>query len=273
MTIAEFERRFQSGLTAMAALSLPEARRSYDRLCAGFAPDLPKGMELGDTRIAGVAVRWHRPARSAPGRVVYVHGGSFSLGSLDSHQGIAAGLAEALGHEVLSIDYRLLPEAGYAAALDDCRRVIAAVAPLALVGDSAGARLLLDVIDDPEHAPVLGLIYPLVGQPTSETLGPDAPLLSRDDVLEAWAAIAPDAPTRDALSPPASRIEVLAVSRDPLTVPLERGVSAWRSGGAEVGYHIADDMLHGCLHARESLPEMASAWMTFCQALKRRLDG
>ncbi|MFC6670800.1 alpha/beta hydrolase fold domain-containing protein [Marinobacterium aestuariivivens] len=255
----------------MAGMTLPAARRHYDVLCAAFAPPLPAGMKRVDDRIGSVPVRRHRPAHCRPGTVVYAHGGGFSLGSLDSHQGIAVGLAQALGREVLAIGYRLLPEARYADALDDCRRVIDAVAPAALVGDSAGGRLILDAVAGARRVPPLGLVYPLVGVPTAATLGPDAPLLSRRDALDAWSLIAQDAPGGGGPRPPATAIEVLAVSRDPLTAPLERAVAVWREGGADVGYHLADDMLHGCLHAQVSLPGMAVAWRAFCRALGNRL--
>ncbi|GHA10669.1 alpha/beta hydrolase fold domain-containing protein [Oceanisphaera arctica] len=271
MDIATFEQRFQSGLDAMNDMSLPAARRHYDALCSSFAPSRPAGMALSDVRIEDVPVRRYRPARCRPGKVLYVHGGGFSLGSLDSHQGIAEGLAQALEREVISIDYRLMPEARYACAMDDCRRVFETLAPVALVGDSAGARLILDVVANAIKVPVLGLIYPLVGVPTPSTLGPDAPLLSRDEVLAAWPLIEQDAPAGDGLYPPAECVEVLAVERDPLTIPLEHAVTAWRKGGADVGYHLAANMLHGCLHARESLPDMAEAWQRFCGALGDRL--
>ncbi|AUH33051.1 alpha/beta hydrolase [Paracoccus tegillarcae] len=273
MDIADFERQFDQGLTAMADLPLPNARQYYDALCASFAPALPNGMTLTDDRIGNVPVRRHIPRHHNPGVVVYIHGGGFNLGSLDSHQGVAAGLAEALSREVVSIGYRLLPEAGYADALDDCRQVIAEISPAALVGDSAGGRLILDLCHDPDASPPLGLIYPPAGTLTAETLGPDAPLLSRDDVFAAWEAMAQGSPAVDDLSPPARQIEVLAVSRDPLTAPLEDAVSRWREDGAEVGYYLAADMLHGCLHAREQLPAMAEAWRSFCHALKQRLDN
>ncbi|UTW14449.1 alpha/beta hydrolase [Marinobacterium rhizophilum] len=273
MDIATFEQRFQAGLDAMAGMSLTAARRHYDDLCASFSPPLPAGMTLTDTGIEAVPVRLYRPARCQPGTLVYVHGGGYSLGSLDSHQGIAAGLAQLLEREVLSIDYPLMPGARYAQALADCRRVVAATAPVALVGDSAGARLILDAVIGAASVPLLGLIYPLVGVPTTANLGPDAALLSRADVLAAWALIQDDAPPGDGQPPPAKHIEVLAVERDPLTAPLEKAVKAWRAGGADVGYRQAANMLHGCLHARESLPGMADAWRQFCAALRQRLDS
>ncbi|WP_107850394.1 alpha/beta hydrolase fold domain-containing protein [Oceanimonas marisflavi] len=271
MDIADFELRFQQGLNAMNGMPLAAARRYYDELCASFAPPRPADMDVCDARIGNVPVRCYRPAYMRPGQILYVHGGGFSLGSLDSHQGVAEGLAQALEREVVSLDYSLMPEARYASAMDDCRRVCEALAPVAMVGDSAGARLILDVVDGVEQVPVLGLIYPLVGVPAWSTLGPDAPLLSREDVLSAWPLIEQDAPSGDGLRPPAERVEVLAVERDPLTAPLEQAVTAWRQGGASVGYHLAANMLHGCLHARELLPDMAVAWQGFCDALNRRL--
>lgn len=271
MEIHTFEQRFQAGLDLMAALPLAQARRHYDKLCASFAPARPARMRVTDGRIGTTSVRHYRPAHCHPGQILYVHGGGFSLGSLDSHQGVAEGLAAALEREVVSIDYRLMPEAGYADALDDCRTLFEALRPVALVGDSAGARLLLDLIIEVAAVPPLGLIYPLLGVPTEATLGPDAPLLSRQDVIDSWNLIAADAPLADPLAPPADCVDVLAVGRDPLTRPLEQAVAAWRQAGAEVNWHFADNMLHGCLHARESLPEMADAWQRFCTALGSRL--
>lgn len=272
MSIDAFERGFQSGLETMESQPLAEARLSYDALCASYAPPFPSGIAVFDEQVAGVAVRRYRPAGCRPGCIVYVHGGGFSLGSLDSHQGIAAGLADALNRDVISVGYRLLPEASYGAALADCRAVVEALTPVALVGDSAGGRLILDLATPRASLPLLGLIYPVVGTPTPETLGPDAPLLSRADVMAAWDAIAPDAPALDPLAPPSARIEVLAVSRDPLTAPLDHAVTAWRAAGARVGYRCAEHMLHGCLHARASLPAMATAWAAFCDAIEAALD-
>lgn len=272
MTIDEFHRDFAAGLEAVSRLPLPAARRDYDRLCASFAPPRPPGMTVEADRLAGVPVRRYRPGRQGAGIVVYVHGGGFSLGSLESHDGVAAGLAEALEREVVSIGYRRLPEAGFREALDDCHAVAAALDPVVLTGDSAGGRLVLDLAAETATRAALGVIYPLTGRPTLETLGPDAPLLSRQETMEAWALIAAQASPRHDLEPPAAAVEVLAVSRDPLTRPLEAALTGWRARGARVGYHRAEGMLHGCLHARASLPEMQRAWQAFCEGLRRHLD-
>ena len=271
IAIEQFEREFQSGLDTMARLPMKDMRRGYDVLCTRFAPALPCGMTIRDSAVGGVPLRHHRPSSCKSGTVVYLHGGGFTIGSLDSHQGVASGLAQGLGREVVAVGYRLLPEASYADAMMDCRDAIFALDPVAIVGDSAGGRLVIDIAQDMVDAPPLGLIYPVVGRPRAETLGPDAPLLSSADVLSAWIAIEPHAPA-DAPCPSA-RIEVLGVSRDPLTLPLEHAVAEWRALGAIVGYRCATNMLHGCLHAREALPAMKVAWDEFCASLKAAIDG
>lgn len=271
MNIDTFIQRFGAGLAELDDLPPTAARRRYETLCNDFAPPDPSGMQVTDTRLGDVAVRRFQPRTASPGQAVFVHGGGWNLGSVISHHGIAASLAEQLAREVVSVDYRLAPEADYRAALEDCQRVVDAVDPLTLVGDSAGARLAMDVaLSRPRQGP-LGLVYPPVGRPSAATLGPDAPLLSRDDVLTSWRQVADTMPESDVDLPPAASIEVLAVEHDPLTAPLEAAVTAWRQAGADVGYHRAEGMVHGALHAQSSLAAMGKAWRDFCQALNRRL--
>lgn len=247
-------------------------RREYEALHARRRPADPAGMRVSDERLAAVKVRRFQPARCRSGVVVYLHGGGWYLGSVDSHHGITADLAERLQREVVSVDYRLLPEASYAEALADCRAVVETTAPVAVIGDSAGGRLAIDVAHGGEWQGLLGLIYPVVGTPTAETLGEDAPLLSRADVLSLWRMAAPDVPAIPGGHPPTPAIEALAVERDPLTRPLEAAVEAWRHAGASVGYRCAPGMVHSALHGHAELAPMQIAWQDFCQAIARRLE-
>ncbi len=272
MSVEVFVDRFAAGLATLDDLPIAQARPAYDALCAGFAPPDPTGMICHDTVLARVAVRRFRPAKAASGRLLFLHGGGFTLGSVRSHHGMAASLAEQLGREVVSVDYRLAPEASYGDMLDDGLAVTRALSPLALVGDSAGGRLVMDLARKLEPAPPLGLIYPPVGGLSVTTLGPDAPLLSRADVL-CIPTVCPGAlPGSLEAVPPSSRMEVLAVEHDPLTRPLEAAVAAWRAGGAVVGYRCASGMVHAALHAQATLPDMQSAWQVFCQALNVAIE-
>ncbi|MCK0713836.1 alpha/beta hydrolase fold domain-containing protein [Chromohalobacter sarecensis] len=251
---------------------LDERRRLYEALHAKYRPADPAGMQVNDDIVAGVAVRRFLPAQLIGERVVYVHGGGWNLGSAKSHHGITADLAERLEREVVSVDYRLLPEVRYSEALDDCRAVVEALDPVAVIGDSAGGRLALDIAGTRQWSGILGLIYPVVETPTPETLGEDGPLLSRADILALWEMAANDVPKLDPHTPPAMRIEALAVEHDPLTRPLEQAIERWRSAGASVGYRCAPNMVHSALHGHAELPDMAAAWQDFCQALRARLN-
>jgi acetyl esterase len=102
-----------------------------------------------------VAVRVHYPTAQGdlPG-VIYLHGGGFVLGDLDTHDRIMRALAARSGAAVVGVDYALAPEAKFPVALVQAVDVVAHIAQhgsslgvdgarLALAGDSAGAQLAL----------------------------------------------------------------------------------------------------------------------------------
>lgn len=109
----------------------------------------------GAGREGTINVRIYRPkslTKNAP-CVMFVHGGGFVKGDLDSADGNAWGIADQVGAVVISIEYRLAPEFVYPAALTDtyeALRYIAANADalgvdkgrIALWGESAGANLV-----------------------------------------------------------------------------------------------------------------------------------
>ena len=157
------------------------------------------------------------------------------LGAVDSHMGPDASVAQALNHEVVSVNYRLAPELDYPAMLAECRTVLDALQPSALVGDSAGGRLAIDLAHSLSDAPPLGLIYPPVGELSLACLGKDAPLLSRRDIVSIRAQCPEIIATERDRSPPASGIEILTVEHDPLTRPIEAAAAEWRLAGASTG--------------------------------------
>ncbi len=150
----------------------PQARAVLDALAALDEPPLeadtpelarqrrlsrlrPPSESIHETRdlVAGsVPARLYRPSDDAGlGLLVYFHGGGWVVGNLDTHDNACRGLANASGHAVLSIDYRLAPEHPFPAGLSDCieaTRWAAANASelgcdgrkLAVGGDSAGGN-------------------------------------------------------------------------------------------------------------------------------------
>ncbi len=87
-------------------------------------------------------------------RILYIHGGAFTVGSAISHRAVTSNLSEKTGCAVFSPNYRLMPENGRLASVKDCQtayRWICGHGPdgpaeldkLAIIGDSAGGNLTL----------------------------------------------------------------------------------------------------------------------------------
>ena len=139
-------------------LPIAEARERSDAATIPWsdgAPEIPARditVDLGSHRMRG---RLYSPT-AEPLRTVtiYVHGGGWTFGSIDTHDGTMRNLAVALRMPVFGIDYRLAPEHPFPAPLDDVLATIAFVeagglgtplpaSALAASGDSAGANLAL----------------------------------------------------------------------------------------------------------------------------------
>ena len=161
-----------------------EQRALYNSLCSHFTYPHPPGLRTSDATVAGpagpVSIRIYRPDNAAvPPVLLYLHGGGFIVGNLDSHDCICAELAAAAGLAVVAVAYRLAPEHGFPAAFDDCFCVLNALdrlsedhdfdaSRLVVAGDSAGGNLTAAVClraRDVGGPAVRGqvLIYPSLG--------------------------------------------------------------------------------------------------------------
>ena len=155
------------------SFTMAEQRAFYDRYCAHFRKPRPPGVTATDVAYAGVPCRHYRPAGAVDAPLLlYLHGGGFVLGGLDSHDDVCAELCAGARIEVVAVAYRLAPEHPFPAAFEDCWAVLKAVAStnaeIIVGGDSAGgnlaAALALKARD--EEAPRLKgqvLIYPGLG--------------------------------------------------------------------------------------------------------------
>ena len=146
-----------SGLT-FSPDSTPEARRAA-MIAVTANPMIPKHPlhDVADRVIPGPAgdlpVRVFRPgpADGLP-LLLWFHGGGWVTGNLDTHDQLGRLLADEVGAVVVSVDYRLAPEAKFPAAADDCLaaytwalahadEVGADPGRIAIGGDSAGGNL------------------------------------------------------------------------------------------------------------------------------------
>ena len=110
--------------------------------------------------------------------LVYLHGGGWVIGNLESHDRLCRRVANTAGICVVAVDYRLAPEHRFPAALDDAAAALdwvaknadsLAIAPqrIGIGGDSAGGNLaaVLALMARDGAAPPLvyqALLYPVV---------------------------------------------------------------------------------------------------------------
>ena len=86
------------------------------------APAYPKPEDITWEPLdaAGVPAEWVIPDDCEPGRaLVYLHGGGYATGTLESTRALCSHLARATRARLLAVDYRLAPEHPFPAAVDD----------------------------------------------------------------------------------------------------------------------------------------------------------
>jgi acetyl esterase len=123
-------------------------------LAVALDPPVAVGRVADDT-LAGVPVRIYRPEAAGPApTIVFLHGGGFIVGDLDTHDSVCRRLVRDLGAVVVSVAYRLAPEhpfpAGYEDSVGAARHVADHIddfggGKLAVAGDSAGGNLAAGV--------------------------------------------------------------------------------------------------------------------------------
>ena len=267
-----------------ADFTVERQREIYDAMCREFRTGLPEGVTTKDEAlVAGgrsIPLRRYRLATPADtARVVYLHGGGFVVGGLDSHAGVCAELCAASGFEVTAVDYRLAPEHPHPAAFDDARDAVVhegrradspnTALPIVLCGDSAGGNLAAAVAHHlrDEDVDIAGqvLIYPgLGGNPTrgSYVEHARAPMLTTRDVLlysrvrangEGFGndpSFAPLADTDFGRLPPTV---VVTAACDPLSDDGREYVARIVAAGGRALHVDEPGLVHGYLRARTTV--------------------
>ncbi|RZJ10810.1 MAG: alpha/beta hydrolase [Rubrivivax sp.] len=134
------------------ALSPREARIAY-RMGAEIL-DLPRAAlaRVENLEAAGRPARLYAPSHDKLPVLLYLHGGGFTIGDLETHDSLCRQLSLRSGAAVLALDYRLAPEHRFPAAVDDAWAGLAWLhdradtlgldgTRLAVGGDSAGGTL------------------------------------------------------------------------------------------------------------------------------------
>lgn len=146
------ERIHRANRPPFHSLTPREARIAY-RLGAEIL-DLPRAPlpRVEDLQAAGLPARLYAPSAERLPVLLYLHGGGFTIGDLETHDSLCRQLSLRSGAAVLALDYRLAPEHRFPAAVDDSWAALEWLhrqadslgldgARLAVGGDSAGGTL------------------------------------------------------------------------------------------------------------------------------------
>jgi acetyl esterase len=159
---------------------IPGSRIQLTREQSWWTENLPALAEMRDDSLTllgrRAAIRLYRPRPQVRSPVIlYVHGGGWCLGDLDSHLNVSTGLALTTDAVVVALDYALAPEHPFPRGYDETLAAVAALrgpagerlgldaSTLILAGDSAGANLALATAvalrDAGTPSQALGLFY------------------------------------------------------------------------------------------------------------------
>lgn len=127
-----------------------QGARARRRLLAQQFDSGPASVSSVDDVVAGVRVRRYGGELTGDGLIVYVHGGGWITGDLQTHDGICRRLVDATATPVVAIDYRRPPEHPSPAAVDDVLAVLGKIATdgrrLSIAGDSSGAQIVVEAV-------------------------------------------------------------------------------------------------------------------------------
>ena len=285
-----------------------EMRAAWNAYGARLGRDRPSGMTVRDTAIprpashgGEIPIRIYRPecAEAPSPCVVYLHGGAFFKGSLDSGDSIAWGIAEEAGAVVVSVDYRLAPKHPFPAAPEDCYAVTNHLAEhgetfgvqgdrLALWGDSAGGNLtaatcLMARDRGGPRIVAQALNYPcLTDELTSDSYRryAESPGLRTANMDTGWSHYLGDRrPTNTPYAAPLKAEDlsdlppahVHYAEIDPLADDAIQYAERLAATGNVVVSRCARRMIHGFLRARFSGTDAAAEFARPCEFLRRSL--
>ncbi len=261
-------------------------------------------MAVSDTSCPGpggeIALRHYAPANRRDGAgLIYLHGGGYVLGGLDSHDDICCGLAEMARVTVIAVDYRLAPEHRFPAAFDDSAAAVEHILREAaqfgidanrtvIAGDSAGGNLAAAVClkrrDDGEALPSgQVLVYPTLGGDMtrgSYVSRANAPGLTTADMqaYDGWymgdappevRSIKFRAPLRETGYTGLPAAFLVACEWDPLRDDCFDYAGQLMAAGVEAHVRHEPELVHACLRARHISPTAGAMFAAIAAAVER----
>lgn len=259
-----------------------ENRTYYDAMCARLRAPRPEDLIVADRRIGGVPCRLY--GSETPVCILYLHGGGFVVGGLDSHDDVCAEIADAVGLQVVSVDYRLAPEHLWPAQMQDVEAVWRGLdRPAVVVGDSAGGMLAaaLSLSQKGKRQP-LGqvLIYPGLGgngDAPSYRENAEAPLLRASDVLAYRDTLFGGASVTDPVARPLEAPDlaglapafIITADVDPLRDDGKAYAERLSEAGVPATWRNEAQLPHGYLRARTTSDRARRSFHAIIAAISR----
>jgi acetyl esterase len=300
--IAEVEAEFGP---APYLQSAQQFRAQVERLSTRKLPPRPAGMAVADriapTAAGPVPIRVYRPRalagdRAAPA-LLYIHGGGWTVGSLDTHDPICADLAEEAPCCVVSIGYSLAPERPFPAAYHEIAALGAWAethtqdlgidrARIAIGGDSCGGNLATAVALAARDEGLRRYCFQLLIYGVFDTnfdtpsmlRNAEAPFLGRELMIWFWRQYLGGATTTDDPRavplratdlrglPPAF---VSTAEYDPLLDEGKAYAARLADAGVPVEYRRAPALMHGFMRVRRLSRYAEEEFAAVCRALAK----
>lgn len=286
---------------------LAESRRGLQVLAAKLDLPRPARVRIRDLTLPGasgpLAARIYDTDPAATGRpaLLFLHGGGWVQGGIDTHDGLCGQLALETGCRVIALDYRLAPENPWPAAPDDVLAAWRALradpgavgidpARLAVGGDSAGGNLAAVLIHDlaaaGEAVPAAQLlIYPALdtgfATPSMQSLR-GAYLLPRDRMAWYSAQYVPEgvdhgdpriAPARSPHLSAVPQTMIVTAGHDPLRDDGAEHAARLQAAGVPVSYREYPGQIHVFVSVRRAIPEGREAVTAMAAWLKAALSA
>lgn len=282
-------------------LSIDQQRQLYDAMCSDFQTTHPTGVVATDYQIDseyysplcnGCAIRHYQMDNGVTDKaivqVIYLHGGGFVVGGLNSHDDICAEITNDTHLPLTSVEYRLSPEHAHPSAFNDAHAAVLHAwahvqKPIILVGDSAGGNLAAALSHKLRGGviPIIGqvLIYPGLGgdmDQGSYLTHAHAPMLTTEEVrfyatIRGDNTISIDDPTLAPLCdtdfsqlPPTV---VVSAACDPLSDDGRHYQQAIAAAGGQAHWINEYGLVHGYLRARHQVDRARNSFARILDAI------